>query len=83
MKSIVLDDDDDEVQPLFAKFAHPFCDTLLSPEALKGKRRKKDTIYYSGYHELAYLHPNRFKPEKEILAKSGLKQNQKYFFYGW
>lgn len=31
MKSIVLDDDDDEVEPLFVKFGHPFADTILSP----------------------------------------------------
>ena len=29
MKSIILDDDDDDVQPLFVKFGHPFCDTIL------------------------------------------------------
>ena len=79
MKSIILDDDDDEVQPLFVKYAHPYCDTLLSPESLKGKRKKKDTIYYSGFHELAYLHPNRFKPEPAILDEVGLKQNEPFF----
>lgn len=79
MKSIVLDDDDDEVQPLFVKFAHPFCDSLLSPEALKGKRNKKDTIYYSGFHELAYLHPNRFIPDPCVLKEAGLNIDEKYF----
>lgn len=79
MKSIILDDDDDEVQPLFAKYAHPYCDTLLSPESLKGKRKKKGTIFYSGFHELAYLHPNRFKPEPAILDEVGLKQDESLF----
>jgi len=79
MKSIVLDDDDDDVQPLFTKFAHPFCDILLSPEALIGHRNKKDTIFYSGYHELAYLHPNRFKPDQEVLKEAGIHEGEKYF----
>jgi len=79
MKSIILDDDDDEVQPLFVRYAHPYCDTLLSPESLKGKRKKKETIFYSGFHELAYLHPNRFKPEPSILDEVGLKQNEAFF----
>lgn len=79
MKSIVLDDDDDEVQPLFTKFAHPFCDVLLTPESLNGKRKKKDTIYYAGFHELAYLYPSRFEPDPRILHEAGLSPNEKYF----
>jgi len=79
MKSIVLDDDDDQVEPLFKKFAHPFCDVLLSPKSLAGKRKKKDTIYYAGFHELAYLHPNRFTPDKTVLKEAGLIENERYF----
>ncbi|MCD4744515.1 MAG: DUF354 domain-containing protein, partial [Desulfobacteraceae bacterium] len=79
MKSIVLDDDDDDVQPLFARYAHPFCDTLLSPESLKGNRKKKNTIFYPGFHELAYLHPNIFKPDANILDGIGLKQDEPFF----
>ncbi|MHB2149525.1 DUF354 domain-containing protein [Calditrichota bacterium LG25] len=79
MKSIVLDDDDDDVQPLFVKFAHPFCNTLLSPDVLIGKRKKKDTIFYSGYHELAYLHPNWFKPDKSVLSEANLKEYEPFF----
>ncbi len=79
MKSIVLDDDDDEVQPLFTKFAHPFCDTLLSPSALIGHRKKSGTIFYAGYHELAYLHPNRFQPDRRVLEEANLQEGEKYF----
>ena len=79
MKSIILDDDDDEVQPLFVKYAHPYCDTLLSPDSLKGKRKKKETIFYSGFHELAYLHPDKFKPEPAILDELSLSQKEPFF----
>ncbi|CAN5397885.1 DUF354 domain-containing protein [soil metagenome] len=79
MSSIVFDDDDDKVQPFFTYFAHPFTDTLLSPEALKGTRRKKDTIFYAGYHELAYLHPNRFTPDPKVLMESGIQENEKFY----
>ena len=34
VKSIVLDDDDDEVQPLMVKFGHPFASVVLSPDVL-------------------------------------------------
>lgn len=77
--SIVFDDDDDEVQPLMTKFGHPFADYVISPDALKGKRKKKDTLYYAGYHELAYLHPNRFTPDPEVIKEVGLSPDEKYF----
>ncbi len=79
MKSIVFDDDDDKVQPFFTYFAHPFADALLSPESLKGTRRKKDTIYYAGFHELAYLHPNRFTPDPNVLKEAGINEGEKFF----
>jgi len=79
LKSIVFDDDDDDVQPLVTKYVNPFADSLLSPSALFGKRKRKDTIYYPGYHELAYLHPNRFVPDKNILKEAGLEENEKFF----
>jgi len=79
MKSIILDDDDDDVEPFFVKFVHPFCDTLLSPDVLKGKRKRKDTVYYPGFHELAYLHPNRFKPDEGVLKEIGLQKEDTFF----
>ncbi|MCP4148716.1 MAG: DUF354 domain-containing protein [bacterium] len=79
MKSLLFDDDDAEVQPLFVKFAHPFADCLLSPDVLKHERTKKHHITYPGYHELAYLHPNRYTPDPGILEEAGLKEGDKYF----
>lgn len=77
MKSIILDDDDDAVEPLFAKYAHPFCDSILSPSCVM--RKAKQTVGYAGYHELAYLHPNRFCPDESVLSEIGLKPGDKYF----
>jgi len=79
MTSVVFDDDDDQVQPLFTYFAHPFCNFLVSPDALKDKRRKSSTIYYPGYHELAYLHPRRFEPDPEVIREIGVKPGERYF----
>ena len=77
MKSIVLDDDDDEVEPLFAKYGHPFADTILSPDGTP--RRSKKTIYVNSYHELAYLHPNRFLPDPSVLNDAGVQDGEPYF----
>jgi len=79
VKSIVFDDDDDDVQPLVTKFVNPYADFLLSPFALYGKRKRSDTIYYPGYHELAYLHPHRFTPDKSILGELGIKPDEPFF----
>ena len=77
--SIIFDDDDDDVQPLVTRYVTPFADVLLSPDALKGKRKRKDTIYYPGYHELAYLHPKRFTPDPKILDEVGLSPSDTFF----
>ena len=77
--SIIFDDDDDDVQPLVTKFVNPFANVLLSPDSLKGKRKRKDTLYYPGYHELAYLNPNRFIPNPLVLKEAGLSAEERFF----
>lgn len=79
VKSVIFDDDDDEVQPLATKYINPFADALLSPDVLKGKRKRQDTIYYSGYHELAYLHPQRFTPDPNVLKELGISEGKRFF----
>lgn len=77
MKSIVLDDDDDEAEPLFVKFGHPFADAILTPSAIKRKSSK--AIYVNTYHELAYLHPNRFAPDPGVLRDAKIQEGESYF----
>lgn len=46
----------------------------------------KNEIKYDGYHELAYLHPNYFTPDKNILKELNVKENEKYViirFVSW
>jgi len=76
--SLLFDDDDQAPQPLTARFASPYADLILSPDVLKFENLK-NAIYYPGYHELAYLHPKRFKPDQTILSKYGLTGRDKYF----
>lgn len=79
VKSVVFDDDDDAVQPFVTKYANPYASTLLSPDALINDRKIKDTIFYPGGHELAYLHPNRFKPDPFVLDELGMNIGDVYF----
>lgn len=71
MKSIILDEDDDAVEPLFAKYAHPFADVILSPVGTP--RKSKKTLYYPAYHEFAYLHPRRFIPDPSVLDEASIR----------
>jgi len=79
MRSIVFDDDDDEVQPLMTRYVHPAATCILSPDVLTGQRKRRDTVYYPGYHELAYLHPKRFTPDLSVLTETGLKEGEPFF----
>ncbi len=57
---------------LTSDYDHP----LESPKAVK----------YAGYHELAYLHPNRFTPDIDILQDLGISDREKYIiirFVSW
>ncbi|MDF1559936.1 MAG: DUF354 domain-containing protein [Bacteroidales bacterium] len=79
MKSVMLDDDDDAVEPLITSVGHPFTDLVVSPDSLQGRRKKKGTIFYPGYHELAYLHPRRFTPDASVPEEAGLPEGEPYF----
>ena len=71
-KAIVFDDDDISATPIFAALSHRFANHVVSPEVLKKERRRNKDVFYAGYHELAYLHPNIFKPNEDILKETGI-----------
>lgn len=77
--SLFFDDDDDFVEPLTVRLAHPFASVVMSPKPLESHRKKTPAIFYQGSHELAYLHPNRFTPDPSILATVGLKAGDPFF----
>lgn len=77
MKAFTFDDDDDDVEPLVVKYAHPYSDIVLTPSAIQRKTDK--ALYYAGTHELAYLHPKRFIPDHDILKRAGLKDGETFF----
>ena len=77
-KSIVFDDDDQKTTPGFALLSHTFADFVFSPESLIGKSLKRKYFYHDSFHELAYLHPNIFKPDRVILTKYGINPSERY-----
>ena len=73
-----MDDDDTSATPVFARFINK-SDFVLTPDCLKHENRGKNHIAYSSFHELAYLHPNRFVPDASVLEEAGIKQNEVFF----
>ena len=78
MKSICLDDDDLKITPTFGKFVS-WSNILLNPSPLAFEDRGQNRICHPSYHELAYLHPNRFKPDIKVLEELDLKENDTFF----
>ena len=63
----------------------PFTTKVLTSSCFKKEFGKKQ-IRYNGYHELAYLHPNYFKPNPKVLCELGLNENDPYIivrFVSW
>jgi predicted glycosyltransferase len=81
-KHIALEDTGN-MEQLF--FSRPVSDVILSPRALLVELGKKQ-IRYNGFHELAYLHPNRFKPEISVLNELKVSNGEPYVilrFVSW
>lgn len=78
IRSIVVNEDDADVVPLFANLAYPFCNHILAPGCCRMGRWAYKTVFYESYHELAYLHPNFFKPDREVV-KEFHRSDQPYF----
>ncbi|MEA3495878.1 MAG: DUF354 domain-containing protein [Bacteroidota bacterium] len=67
------------------RFAQKLKSIFLTSTSFKTKL-SENQVYYKGYHELAYLHPNNFKADKNIKKELGLKDDEKYVlvrFVSW
>ena len=64
----VLEDDIDVIANL-AKLTFPFTSNIVTPTVCNVGRWDYKKIGYFGYMKLAYLHPNRFTPDREIVRK--------------
>ena len=62
---------DTETATLTNRYVYPLCDRLYLPDAYRGPAPRK-ARRYPGYHELAYLHPERFTADPSVRAEAGL-----------
>ena len=85
LKKYCINLDDSEPSPLEHLLYVPFTDVILTPHTFRKSFGKKQ-IHFKGYIELAYLHPNYFSPDPEVLKKFGEDISSKYVimrFVAW
>ncbi|AGF78949.1 hypothetical protein UWK_02410 [Desulfocapsa sulfexigens DSM 10523] len=78
-KSWVFEEDDAKQAKLMTYLSYPFASKIITPDFLAHEKHGKKHVTYPSYHELAYLHPNNFQSNPEILEELGLKEGDKYF----
>lgn len=69
---------DTEYADLTNLISYPFADVIMTPASFKKDLGRKHVRYY-GCKELAYLHPNVFKPDPSALKELGLSENDNIF----
>ncbi len=76
---------DTEHATIIKKLAYPFADAVYTPDCYRDEIGPKQ-VRYPGYHELAYLHPDRFEPDPAVLSENGIDSDGKLAivrFSGW
>ncbi len=76
--SVILNEDDSAAVPFLAKFGFKYATAVFSPNCCDISPFENKKIGYNGYHELAYLHPNYFTPNKAKIQEL-IKKGEKYF----
>ena len=69
---------DTEMAKVTNWFSYPMADYVCTPDCYQG-RVHGNHITYPGYHELAYLHPNRFRPNPDIVCSARIDPTLPYF----
>lgn len=59
------------------RIVYPLAYSVCTPDCYQGKVPGRHPTY-AGYHELAYLHPNRFQPDPAVLSEFGLSPGEPY-----
>ncbi len=71
---------DTENATLQNAITYPLASAVIVPNCYETWVPKKRHIRYDGYHELSYLHPDYFTPNKNIAIQNGLAESGDTFF---
>lgn len=70
--------EDSEVDKSIYWLCEPFATKICTPMGFNKNLNSKKHIRFNGYKELAYLHPNYFRPNESVFQLLGLKPYEKY-----
>lgn len=76
--AFILNEDDAKEVPFLAKYGFKYSTKTFSPQCCDISPYQNKKISYQGYHELAYLHPKYFHPDKNKVAHL-YKNAERYF----
>ncbi|MBN1159470.1 MAG: DUF354 domain-containing protein [Bacteroidales bacterium] len=68
---------DTETAGLIHRITGPLSTVMIVPECFQ-KKISQNQVSFKGYKELAYLHPDRFRPDKNVLAQNGIQVDKPY-----
>jgi len=71
---------DTENATLQNAITYPFASAVIVPRCYESWLPQRRHIRYNGYHELSYLHPEYFQPDRNIAINNGLAPNGDTFF---
>ncbi|GAB5525848.1 MAG: DUF354 domain-containing protein [Roseivirga sp.] len=77
--AIFFGEDDVNLSPIMylgALSCYPLFSRIVSPKGVNNSIWNRKTSFYQGYQKLAYLHPNRFTPDR---SKVHIAENKKFF----
>lgn len=76
-KSVVFNDDEAAAK-VGGRITHPFATAVCTPSTYRLDLGEKHRLY-DGFHELAYLHPDRFTPDPAVLQRAGIDPDDPYY----
>jgi predicted glycosyltransferase len=76
-KPCIIFEDTEQTPSLERSQWKQLASTIITPDCFLKDLGKKQ-VRFAGYKELAYLHPNYFKPDSSILNELGLSKNEKF-----
>ena len=83
-KPFIVFEDTEHVENLH-KIVLPFTSAIVTSDCF-GTDFGKKQVRFNGYFELAYLHPNHFRPDPSVLSKMNLSKGDVFFilrFVSW
>lgn len=79
--AVYCGEDDYDIAPIEGGLSYPGAKNIMTPISCNNGKWDKSgkVINYPSYHELAYLHPNHFIPNKKVVEQYGIDTTKPYF----